>query len=85
MNRIETAILSAKVQLSQDLFEASSEHMPDCGFISFMKIKLDEHWESLDYELTDLVIDAHSLIALPSYDSTEVHFNAVFARAIKDM
>jgi hypothetical protein len=85
MNRLETARISAKLQMSQDLFDVSEEQIPDCGFASFMRSHIEENWEILDYERLDLAIDAYSLVALPTYDSSNVHFGSILARVTKDI
>jgi len=85
MNRLEIAKISTKLQLSQELFDSCEEHVPDCGFASFMRSHLAENGEVLDYEKLDLVIDAYSLVALPSYDGTKIHFDSILTRVTKDM
>ena len=85
MDRLETARISAKLQMSQDLIYSSDDQLIDCGFVSFMRGELEENWEILDYEKLDLVIDAYSLVSIPSYDNMKVHFGSILARVTKGM
>ena len=84
MNRVENARISAKLQMSQDLLYTSEDQIPDCGFVSFIRSQIEEDWEALDYERLDLAIDAYSLVALPTYDNSNVHFNSILARVTRD-
>ena len=82
MTKIELNRLLGKIQLMKGLYEA--DYQPDCGFSSFLKPYVEEHWEVLNYEKVDLIVESHTLTALPTWESIDVNFTALLERTIGD-
>ncbi len=81
MTKIELNRLLGNIQVMKGLYESGWDPIPDCGLAEFLKVYVSENWEALDYEKIDLIIEAHTLTALPNWQEIEVNFTALVERA----